>query len=104
MNEHTVRKLLERPPDFLYAGDNKQLFKTWTLGPVIDYRDADSTKRAMYRRRIKTLEKRFDEDFLVERFNHFAVGWVENLTYRVLFNENDLTSVTPIAKYIAKNW
>lgn len=99
-----VRKLLSRPADFIYSGENKQMFVTWTIGPVIDFRDADDSKRNAWRRRIETLRKKFveNEDFRIERFSHFLVGWVEHLTYRVLIDPADMTSVTPIAKYMAK--
>jgi hypothetical protein len=99
-----VRELLRRPADFIYGGDNAQMFKTWTIGPIIDHRDANSELTSGWRRKIETLRKKFieGEDFRVERFGHFLVGWVEHLTYKVLNDEADLTSITPIAKYMAK--
>lgn len=104
MSHVRVDLLLSRPANFLYSGENRQMFVTWTIGPVIDFRDADDHVRGAWRRRLKTLRKKFveNEDFRVERFSHFLVGWVERLTYRVLTNEEDQTSITPIARYIAK--
>lgn len=99
-----VRKLLLRPDDFIYSGTNDQMFVTWTIGPIIDHRDADSSKTSGWKRRVETLKTKFveNEDFRVERFSHWLVGWVEHLTYRVLTDAADPSSVTPIAKYMAK--
>lgn len=104
MPPELVRRYLERPRDFLYGGDNKEMFITWSIGPTIDYRDADTARRAQGEAKLRSIRNRFKEgeDFKVERFSHFLVGWVEHLTFRVIDNKDDLTSVTKIAKAIQK--
>lgn len=93
MNEQ-IEQLLELPKDFIYYGDYP-VGKTWGIGPLTDYRDADTITRANGIALKKSLESHpeWDEQWTIESFNHWAVGWVENIIYQVINDEGNLTKV-----------
>lgn len=105
ITEAVVKKLLERPEDFIYGGSNELMFRTWSIGPVVNYRDATDLQRHTGERKVAGLKNsgfKEGEDYRIERFSHFLVGWVEHLTYRVLETEGDPSSVTKVARWMAK--
>lgn len=91
--------LLKHPADFGYFGDNDQMFKTWTLGPVIHHRDSGvlhkSNSRVLFARLAKEAEAGLIEPDSWEEVecNHWVVGWVCHLSYRVLDDQGEPTKI-----------
>ena len=78
------KKLLERPSDFGYHG-NLDMFKTWSLGPVIEHRDSTLLDQSNAQE-IKRIFEQADpdsKDWTVVHCGHWAVGWVDHLSMRV---------------------
>ena len=107
--EADTRKALERPSSFaLFSGEEHadEMFKTWALGPVIEHRDSGILQRSnarVLRREIERAEK----DGIIESdsyneisCNHWAVGHVDHMTFRVL---DDAGQVTRVARWL-KAW
>lgn len=86
LTSEEIKKALSAPSDFGYFGGNEEMFKTWSLGPVIEHRDSDVLTRSNARVLIRTLEARkdFDGQWSELECNHWAVGWVKHLSFRVL--------------------
>jgi hypothetical protein len=95
-----IRDLLRPPDSFGYLGDNADMFETWTLGPVIRTRDSDLLEQS----NADALEKHLrsdptlSEDWEITGCRHWAVGWVDHLSYRVI---DDNGAPTRIARVIA---
>ncbi len=86
ITEKDIQKALKRPNDFGYFGSNPDMFKTWSLGPVILTRDSRLVDESNASAIKKTLEAipEIKEDWDILSANHWACGWVEHLTFRVL--------------------
>jgi hypothetical protein len=102
LDKKEIENLLVRVPDFGYFGDNEELFKTWTLGPVVVHRDSGildkSNAKALkhYLNEIEDLEVEETYEFI--ECNHWAVGWVEHLTYKVIDENNEPTKIARVVK------
>lgn len=98
-----IAKALKRPDSFAYFGNNKEMFKTWALGPVIEHRDSgllDQSNAAMLRKALK--DRGFTKrDYYISESSHWAVGYVTHLTYRVV-NKNGKAS--KIARFLKAWW
>jgi hypothetical protein len=86
--EQIVRESRSRP-DFSYSG-NLPIGVTWAL-TFARHRDSKSSEVRHYEAIRKSLEKRFPDDIQEERFNHWAVGWTEELAVRMLDEEGNVT-------------
>ena len=86
IDDARVRELLKRPSDFGYSGDIEGMFETWTLGPVIEHRDSDILTKANRKALEQWLESdsSLSSEYQITGANHWAVGWVDHLSYRVL--------------------
>ncbi|MFA5053850.1 MAG: hypothetical protein WC565_07315, partial [Parcubacteria group bacterium] len=99
-----IKRALEYPSDFGYSGDNEELFKTWTLGPVIIHRDSDLLTESNHASLLASLRVNFgdenddDAQWSIEHCNHWAVGWCDHLSFRLV--ESDGATPTPIAIWI----
>lgn len=94
-----VQKALSRPDSFAYFGGNEEMFKTWALGPVIRHRDSpvlDKSNAAALRKALESVPEWAGQWEAMES-NHWAVGWVEHLSYRVL---DDAGCSTTLARFI----
>ena len=58
----------------------------WALGPVIESRDSDLIDKVNVRALLDALKERADLEgqWMIARMGHWAVGWVEHLSMRVL--------------------
>ncbi len=87
-------------PDFSYHGD-EPVGETWAWC-FAKTRDAKVLEISNYESIYKALEDREDfeenEDYCIQGFNHFACGWVDKITVRML--EDDKETVTAIGKYV----
>jgi len=79
---------MERPSDFAYWG-NEELFKTWGFAGIDYSRDATVMDDANYQAFHRDVVSAYPDDFSSERFNHWAVGWIERTLVRVLKNVED---------------
>lgn len=79
-----VADALARPGSFAYSGERAEMFRTWSLGPVIEHRDSDLVDVANARalRDYLGSDPSLAEDWDAGECSHWAVGWVEHLTYR----------------------
>jgi hypothetical protein len=106
----SIADALATPPDFGYFGD-LPLGKDWTLGPVIDHRDLDllgKSNGAAIRAAVEAASPSSTacpdqpggcghdwawecEGWTVTTCGHWAVGWTEHLSYRVIDGEGNPT-------------
>ena len=77
-------------PDFYYTGD-LPLGKTWGM-TFSKSRDSGLVEVSNFETIEKDLEERFGDDVTIERFNHWAVGWVERIMVRMLNDDGTVTS------------
>lgn len=98
--ERWVREQLKRPDSFAYFGERKEMFETWALGPCITHRDADAVDRSNAQALKKFLKSdpSLDEDWECDKASHWAVGWVEHLSFRAV--EEDRKTPTRIARIL----
>lgn len=93
---------LRRPSDFGYFGDNEEMFETWTLGPVIETRDSEIREKANAASIKKMLESdpSLEEDWEITGCKHWAVGWVDQVSFRVIDEKGELTRISRVIKGI----
>lgn len=89
-----IRQALECPSDF-GPPDIEGLFETWSIGPVILTRDSETRERANCEAILIRLEEHpeWEDDWQITRCSHWAVGWVEHLTFRVLDDEGRVSDI-----------
>jgi hypothetical protein len=93
---------LARPSDFGYGGDNEELFETWSLGITIETRDSGIREKANASA-IKTMLKAdpsLEEDWEIVGCRHWAVGWVDHLSFRVLDEDGSISRISRVIKGI----
>lgn len=100
-----IKKALRRPDSFgmfSSADHYEDMFKTWSLGPVILTRDSEALERsnAFVLKRELAKFPEWAEQWYIFDANHWAVGWVEHLSFQVIDEKGEPTDV---AKWI-KSW
>lgn len=75
--------------DFAYHGE-VDLGKTWAI-TISVHRDSGLLDQSNYAVIKKDMEERFPNDVSDERFNHWAVGWVDHLLVRMLDGKGNVT-------------
>jgi len=97
-----IREALDQPDSFGYSGD-LDLFETWSLGPVIRTRDS----RLLDQSNADATEKHLTEDYPalaaeweITTCNHWAVGWVDHLSFRAVDAGGEPTPIF----YVLKSW
>ena len=88
ITEADIREAIKRPSDFGYYGD-LPIGTTWSLGPMILNRDSgplEQSNAAVVKKVFAELfgEEGEDNGWEVTRCNHWAVGWVEHLSFRAI--------------------
>jgi hypothetical protein len=88
ISEADIREAIKRPSDFGYYGD-LPIGTTWSLGPMILNRDSgplEQSNAAVVKKVFTELfgEEGEDNGWEVTRCNHWAVGWVEHLSFRAI--------------------
>lgn len=93
---------LRRPSDFGYFGGNEEMFETWTLGPVIETRDSEIREKANAASIKKMLESdpSLEGDWELTGCKHWAVGWVDQVSFRVIDEKGNLTRISRVIKGI----
>ena len=97
-----IDSTLEPPDSFGYFGDNEEMFETWSLGPTIVHRDSPILNQSNARSIIKHLEgdKSLEGEWRVTECNHWAVGWVKHLSFRVVDRDKKPTRIARVVKGI----
>ncbi len=88
-----ISKALKRPSNFIYMGGDERIFDTWVYGPVIETRDSDPVDRSNARVLVKMLSERYPDEYYTTDANHWGVGWVTHLCYRVKDDSGNATSI-----------
>lgn len=86
--EEAVKETAELK-DFGYHGE-VDLGKTWAITFSMN-RDSGLLEQSNYKTIKDDLEKRFPKDVSDERFNHWAVGWIDHLLVRMLDKRGKVT-------------
>lgn len=97
-----VTDALRRPDDFGYRGGNDEMFHTWSLGPALQHRDSDLRDKSNAKAIVETLESdpSLKNDWCVASSGHWAVGWIEQLSFRVLDGDGSISRVARVIKGI----
>lgn len=98
LTEREIADALAMPSDFGYRGDNEELFETWSLGPIIETRDSDLLTRANRVALMRYLESdpSLADDYSIVGASHWACGWVDHLSFRVLDSEGKQTRIARV--------
>ena len=89
-----VKEALQSPGSFALWSDHpyyNEMFDTWSLGPVVNTRDADVLERANWQALQNHLaeDPTLEDDWYITRCSHWAVGWCDHLSFRVLDEETE---------------
>lgn len=90
-----IEEALREPSDFGYSGDNEELFKTWTLGPCILCRDSSLREETTTADFLAFWRRRYPEgqEWGVVRCSHWAVGWVDHLSFKLVDEKGHVTNI-----------
>lgn len=91
---------LKKPDDFGYWGDD-DMFNTWGYAGVNKTRDSQNLELSNFHVITKDLMERHPDDFRIERYSHWLVGWVEQLCVRILKKEGEVTEDNITDAFIA---
>lgn len=91
VDEKDIEEALLRPDQFGLSSDHphyREMFETWSLGPVVDQRDATMLAKANWAALQRELERHpeWEDQWSITGSSHWAVGWVDHLSFQVLDN------------------
>jgi hypothetical protein len=94
VTQRQIEEALTGPEHFIYFGD-LPIGTTWSIGPVIQHRDSTLIEQANAIALRKELSEHpeFENDWLIERMNHWAVGWVAHLCFRAINEDGTATDI-----------
>ena len=102
MNDE-IKRLLTLPRDCYIDADHQAMKdpEHWCVGPTVLTRDSDLMSNVNYIRLVEALEEHgeWKEDWEIHVFNHWAVGWVKHLAFRVLDEKGE---PTPLFHFVKK--
>lgn len=78
---------LTHPPDSMFY--NQDLFWSWGLTPFVQTRDSGTLEQSNYTSILRDLSEKYPDDISDMRASHWAFGWIEHITVRVLKNPED---------------
>lgn len=98
-----IRDALERPSNFSMwsqAPHADEMFATWSLGPVIEHRDSDVLQRsnAAALRKHLASDPTLASDYDLTECNHWAVGHVTHLSFRVIESDGTPSRIARIMR------
>lgn len=82
-----ARSALQKPSDFGYWGD-EEMFVTWGFTGHDKTAASKILEEANFKAISDDLLTRFPNDFRIERYKHWATGWVERLVCRILIHKD----------------
>lgn len=94
VSEEDVRQALAIPEKFEYRG-KLPLGTTWSLGPVVDHRDATMLAKANYAALLLELERHpeWESQWALTAASHWGTGWLEHLSFEVLDEHDRPTNI-----------
>lgn len=95
--EKEIDKALQMPRDFGYSGE-LPIGETWALGPVYRTRDSsllDQSNADALEKSLNSIEA-FSEEWEQTSANHWAVGWVDHLSFHAVDIIDGVRMPTPI--------
>ncbi len=102
--EKEIRELLQTPANCGVSADHPHAKdpEHWCVGPVVKHRDSDLLTNVNYTKLVEALEDRKDLEgqWEIHRFSHWAVGWVDHLSFRVLDEDGKPSA----AFHFVKKW
>jgi hypothetical protein len=93
ITDDDIDDALARPDSFGYSGGNDEMFITWSLGGVYRTRDSGIREQSNADALDKALEEAVkdglfsSEDYETTGCSHWAVGWVDHLSFRAIVSE-----------------
>lgn len=109
IQNYTISKLaemaLKKPDDFGYWG-SEDMFKTWGFAGHDKSRDSNIMEQSNFKVITEDLMDKYPNDFKIENFTHWAVGYVDRLICRILIDESkgcDEDNITESFK-ASMNW
>ena len=87
--EQAVKETADTP-DFAYSGDTP-IGETWAF-TFSQHRDSNNLQKSNFKVISEDLLERFPDDVKIESFNHWAVGWIEQLEVRMLDEKGIVTA------------
>ena len=99
--EKYAKQATTKPEDFGYWG-SEDMFKTWGFTNIDQSRDSDILTKSNFKYITEELMGIFPDDFRIENYNHWAVGWVDRLVCRVY--DDDDKKIISSAFYLAMEW
>ena len=99
VSEGDIDQALAEPAHFGYSGD-LDLFGTWALGPIIRTRDSGLLEQSNAEALIRHLESdpTLSGEWEITTANHWAVGWVDHLSFRVIDEHGAPTRIFRVVK------
>ena len=99
ISEGDIEEALQEPANFGYAG-GRDLFGSWALGPIIRTRDSDLLTQSNADALIRHLESdpSLADDWEITGANHWAVGWVDHLSFRAIGENGEPTRIFRVVK------
>lgn len=98
VTEAELEQLLSYPDSFGYFGD-KDIAGTWALGPVVLTRDSEVLTKANRKALENALEADTKlglistDDYTITGCSHWAVGWVDHLSFRAVDEDGEPTDM-----------
>lgn len=96
--EAEIAEALSRPSDFGLSSTAEhadEMFKTWSLGPVIRTRDSNLLEESnadALERMLKSMPS-LKSDWVITGCRHWAVGWVDHLSFRAIGKNRKPTKI-----------
>lgn len=105
LDKEEIKDLLEQPDNFGYGNNNEEMFKSWTLGPVLRTRDSGLLELSNALQIEKILEQVTgifidSNDYEITSCNHWACGHVDHLSYQVIDKNGNVTAIAKLIKSI----
>ena len=107
-----AKQCLTRPDSFAYYGDIP-MFESWGYSGIGQSRDSEALELSNYRRIFADMQEMFPDEDMGENYlswvtdfraSHWAVGWVESIVVKVLYDpDEDITpqNITSAFRHIA---
>lgn len=94
-----IKRALKCPSNFGFSG-REEMFDTWALGPVIVTRDSTllDQSNAHAIKALLNSDESLADDWEITQCSHWACGWVDHLSYRVVDDKGEPTRIARIVR------
>lgn len=103
LTKDEIEEYLKRPSSFALdprTPHYAEMFKTWAIGPIIETRESPIIDKSNAQVLLRELEAKgfaAEDDYNVVHTSHWAVGWADHLSFRVLDSDG---TPSRVAKFI----